>query len=196
MTQSAVTFNRAAQIDIQTGFTSHERVITMDMSFNSRFNRTKLDNIMSPEQFDQVVEAILAGKYSWACVLILRFAGYNPLHYIPYRTYNRLMKDNRQGGGLSRRKINRVDTNQEPSDINPTRPSSEGRLSKITDLSYLEPVNKPPQMVQGGAATKLLRDLNPLIVELAQDQNRESSLFINLDVDRLSSSNRLSSIYN
>ena len=49
---------------------------------------------MTPDQFAQVVEAILDGKYSWACVLILKFAGYNPLHYIPYRTYNRLMKDN------------------------------------------------------------------------------------------------------
>ncbi|MCG5060054.1 MAG: HetP family heterocyst commitment protein [Limnoraphis sp. WC205] len=55
------------------------------------------DKAMSEEQFNQVIEAILAGKYSWACVLILRFAGYNPLHYIPYRTYNRLMKDNDRG---------------------------------------------------------------------------------------------------
>jgi hypothetical protein len=54
------------------------------------------DKAMSEEQFNQVIDAILAGKYSWACVLILRFAGYNPLHYIPYRTYNRLMKDNDQ----------------------------------------------------------------------------------------------------
>jgi hypothetical protein len=54
----------------------------------------KLDKVMTTEQFNQIVEAILAGKYSWACVLILRFAGYNPLHYIPYRTYNRLIKDN------------------------------------------------------------------------------------------------------
>ncbi|NEQ28069.1 MAG: HetP family heterocyst commitment protein, partial [Microcoleus sp. SIO2G3] len=29
---------------------------------------------------------------SWACVLILRSAGYNPLHYLPYRTYARLVK--------------------------------------------------------------------------------------------------------
>jgi hypothetical protein len=49
---------------------------------------------INPQQFDQIVEAILAGKYSWACVLILRVAGYNPLHYIPYRTYNRLLKEN------------------------------------------------------------------------------------------------------
>jgi hypothetical protein len=52
--------------------------------------------VMSSDQFEQVVTAILEGKYSWACVLILRFAGYNPAHYIPYRTYKRLIKGNRQ----------------------------------------------------------------------------------------------------
>lgn len=50
--------------------------------------------IMSEEKFEQIIDAILAGKYSWACVLILETAGYNPLHYIPYRTYNRLIKNN------------------------------------------------------------------------------------------------------
>ncbi|MFW6358558.1 MAG: HetP family heterocyst commitment protein [Chroococcales cyanobacterium] len=56
------------------------------------YNNSQRDRAMNEEQFEQVVEAILDGKYSWACVLILRFAGYNPLHYIPYRTYNRLQK--------------------------------------------------------------------------------------------------------
>lgn len=51
---------------------------------------------MTNQQFDQVVKAIIEGRYSWACVLILRFAGYNPAHYIPYRTYRRLVKENRQ----------------------------------------------------------------------------------------------------
>ncbi|MFN9175109.1 MAG: HetP family heterocyst commitment protein [Synechocystis sp.] len=50
--------------------------------------------IMNDQQLDEVIGAILAGKYSWACVLILKFAGYNPLHYIPYRTYHRIVKDN------------------------------------------------------------------------------------------------------
>jgi hypothetical protein len=60
----------------------------------SRFSQ-EMDRTMSEEQFCQVVDAILNGKYSWACLLILRFSGYNPLHYIPYRTYNRLMKENK-----------------------------------------------------------------------------------------------------
>ena len=49
---------------------------------------------INTEQIEQIVKAIIAGKYSWACVLILRFCGYNPIDYIPYRTYIRLLKNN------------------------------------------------------------------------------------------------------
>jgi hypothetical protein len=47
------------------------------------------------EQIEQIIKAIISGKYSWACVLVLQFAGYNPTDYMPYRTYIRLLKDNR-----------------------------------------------------------------------------------------------------
>ena len=49
---------------------------------------------MNNKQVEEVVKAILARKYSWACVLILRFHGYEPIDYIPYRTYIRLLKEN------------------------------------------------------------------------------------------------------
>jgi hypothetical protein len=51
---------------------------------------------MTNEQLNQIIEAITDGRYSWACVLILRFVGYNPLHFIPQRTYSRILKENRQ----------------------------------------------------------------------------------------------------
>ncbi len=70
----------------------------MNQDFYS--SHSQLDQVMTPEQFHQIVEAILAGKYSWACVLILRFAGYNPLHYIPYRTYNGGVKQMSQVTGI------------------------------------------------------------------------------------------------
>jgi hypothetical protein len=65
---------------------------------NQQFSKpnSKHDTIITTEQFNRIVEAIVVGKYSWACVLILRFAGYDPLNYIPYRTYYRLIKDNRR----------------------------------------------------------------------------------------------------
>lgn len=49
---------------------------------------------MNKKQVEEVIKAILARKYSWACVLILRFHGYDPVDYIPYRTYIRLLKEN------------------------------------------------------------------------------------------------------
>ena len=55
---------------------------------------TQMGRKINNEQIEQILKAIIAGKYSWACVLILRFAGYNPIDYIPYRTYIRLLKNN------------------------------------------------------------------------------------------------------
>lgn len=108
-----------------------------------------LDKTIHPEQFDQVVEAILAGKYSWACVLMLRFAGYNPLHYIPYRTYNRLIKEHspkkskpqhNENLKISKQTANkRKDGNISPSCLN-----------KIKDLAYLEVVGKQKTEIRGG----------------------------------------------
>jgi hypothetical protein len=83
-----------------------------------------LDRVMQPEQFMQVLDAILSGKYSWACVLILRFAGYNPLHYIPYRTYNRIVKDNHADSSAS-------GTPKPAASHSPT-------LKIVRDLNYLE----------------------------------------------------------
>ncbi len=61
------------------------------------FSSKKVDRSISAEQVQQIVVAIKERKYSWACVLMLRFAGHNPLQYIPYRTYNRLLKENEAG---------------------------------------------------------------------------------------------------
>jgi hypothetical protein len=114
------------------------------------YSNSKLDKVMTTEQFNQVVEAILAGKYSWACVLILRFAGYNPLHYIPYRTYNRLVKDNRQcdkSNTTSRHSLVR-----ERSTIQSNSPRPQRNCAKINDLSYLETVDRQQlaEEVRGG----------------------------------------------
>jgi hypothetical protein len=88
------------------------------------------DKAMTEEQFEQIVGAILNGKYSWACLLILRFAGYNPLHYIPYRTYNRLIKDN------TRRDMPKAES---------------GKTLKIQDLNHLKTVEPEAASLKGGA---------------------------------------------
>jgi hypothetical protein len=101
---------------------------------------SKLDKVMTQEQFDLIVDAILAGKYSWACVLILRVGGYNPLHYIPYRTYNRLMKQHR--------KERQENENRKPDECSENRqPSSQ---SRIKDIPYLEAVDVHQKNVRGG----------------------------------------------
>lgn len=97
-------------------------------NFNSSYQQTKLDKVMTNEQFEQIVEAILAGKYSWACVLILRSAGYNPLHYIPYRTYNRLLKDN---------------CLNQPSTVSIPHPTTDARKSSNPQTQLKEVVTSP-----------------------------------------------------
>lgn len=100
---------------------------------NARSNQA-----VNPEQLNQIVEAILAGKYSWACVLLLRCAGYNPLHYIPYRTYNRLLKENCQIGKPSQNQTDKINNkNQSPTNRDQDT-SSLKRSSLISDLDYLE----------------------------------------------------------
>jgi arginine utilization protein RocB len=106
------------------------------------------DKVMTLEQFTQVIEAIAEGKYSWACVLILRFAGYNPLHYIPYRTYNRLDKENSPGKrGRASNKIE--ETSFEDARSEPNSLKNKPIQSRISDLAYLEVLDETSD-VQGG----------------------------------------------
>jgi hypothetical protein len=116
---------------------------------NSQSNTpSKLDKVMTTEQFNQIVEAILAGKYSWACVLILRFAGYNPLHYIPYTTYIRLAKDNQ--AEASDRKAKKAIK----SHLQDETPYIGGNLNNLSDLNYLENLKHESAKIQGGHRNK------------------------------------------
>jgi hypothetical protein len=89
-------------------------------------SRNQLNNLLTKEQLEQVMEAILAGKYSWACFLMLRFVGYDPLQYLPYRTCNRLIKENRQVCQPSKHR------------------------TRIEDLDYLEEGNSLCATAKGG----------------------------------------------
>ena len=83
------------------------------------------------EQLDEIISAILSGKYSWACFLLLRCTGYNPLDYIPYRTSNRLLKENSQISKSS-------------------QSETKSALGKIADLDYLEVARDKRAGVRGG----------------------------------------------
>ena len=108
------------------------------------------DKAMQPEQFKQVVEAILAGKYSWACVLILRFGGYNPLHYIPYTTYNRLLKENCNIKQIGQHQSNQLKDENRDKAVQRSTPS-QGCLNQLSDLTYLELLDQKAKQVQGGS---------------------------------------------
>ncbi len=116
----------------------------------STASQGRTDKAMTSEQFTQVIEAILAGKYSWACLLILRFAGYNPLHYIPYRTFNRLIKENtpsRKTGLMKSEESIKVF----PLTHIQAKAAAQQEIDKIPDLPYLNAIDREePAQVSGG----------------------------------------------
>ncbi|MBD2252263.1 HetP family heterocyst commitment protein [Nostoc parmelioides] len=63
------------------------------------------------EEWEAILQAIATGKYSWACVLMLHTVGHNPLTYIPYRTYIRLVKNNSIPDKIKSRKLHNVGVN-------------------------------------------------------------------------------------
>ena len=117
---------------------------------------SQLDRVMSEEQFNQIVDAIVSGKYSWACLLILRFSGYNPLHYIPYRTYNRLMKTNRQTSQVAA-KDNEIDSRKSP--------STQKKSTKLRDLCYLENAEPQSSSIKGGKGAFSFQAMSDMILQ-------------------------------
>ena len=71
------------------------------MNYQASSSQNDFHSAIAPEQFNRIIEAIADGRYSWACVLILRCIDYNPIHYSPQRTYSRLIKENRQDPGTA-----------------------------------------------------------------------------------------------
>ncbi len=111
----------------------------MNSQFHHSANHSQFR--IKPEELDEIISAILAGKYSWACFLLLRCTGYNPLDYIPYRTSNRLLKENSQISKSS-------------------KSGTKSALGKIDDLDHLEVVGEKPAGVRGGDAIQVCREFH------------------------------------
>lgn len=116
------------------------------------FSDTSHNKTINHEQLNQIIEAILAGKYSWACFLLLRCTGYDPLHYIPYRTYNRIVKENCQIGNQSRVSTTNLNSNTHYPEFNRDRVSMRQQMTKIVDLDHLEIEQNQNKRVRGGVA--------------------------------------------
>ena len=115
-----------------------------DQQKKSEYKPQKEYKYMTEDQFEEIVDAVLAGKYSWACVLILQFGGYNPLHYIPYRTYNRLIKNNRLNKGNKTKESHELSQNQR------SDKHKESLSGNFKDLNYLEKVQRNSEKISGG----------------------------------------------
>lgn len=126
------------------------------MTQQIHFSNSKFNQAISTEQLNQIVEAILLGKYSWACVLLLRCVGYNPLHYIPYRTYNRLIKENDLGGKPSQSTTVPINKNKQNDITRFNGKSSQQGLGQINDLAYLDVVDEPSVQLKGGSGAEVI----------------------------------------
>lgn len=135
-------------------------------------SETELNKVIESQKFDRIVSAILAGKYSWACVLMLRFAGYNPLNYIPYRTYNRLMKNNppqNSSARLLEDSLSKKDRDYLAAKS--AKVASAKSSYQINDLNYLESVSQAEKQLHGGNRVYLLEvDFSEDIFDFSMEQ--------------------------
>ncbi|MEM1252318.1 MAG: HetP family heterocyst commitment protein [Cyanobacteria bacterium P01_H01_bin.21] len=109
------------------------------------FNTESMKASMSEDDFALIIDAILNGKYSWACVLILKNAGYEPGHYIPYRTLNRLIKEN----GFPSCAVSDKGQSRQSHPFTNRKPDHDSAKS-IRDLNYLELSVNEANKVKGG----------------------------------------------
>ncbi|MBD2456549.1 HetP family heterocyst commitment protein [Nostoc sp. FACHB-87] len=107
------------------------------MNYQVPSSQNNCHSLITPEQLEQVIEAISDGRYSWGCVLILRFIGYNPLHFMPQRTYSRLIKEQNQYMAAKLNSENHVSASSNNTDI----PRKTHNLNQSNPLDKSE--NKP-----------------------------------------------------
>jgi hypothetical protein len=105
--------------------------------------------VLTADKLDQIIDAIVDGKYSWACVLLLRSHALNPLYYIPYRTYNRLLKENTQAKKQSVLQPEKRAQAILDSNIAHIDKKQKHRVTAIEDLPLIESAAEPK--IRGGA---------------------------------------------
>lgn len=91
---------------------------------------------------ERIIDAILDGKYSYACLMTLEATGYDPLQYIPYRTYNRLQKQ--------RQAICRTAHQRTVHQTTVSKVSSIG--AKISDIEHVDSLSNRDRRIEGGSS--------------------------------------------
>ncbi|NEO70092.1 HetP family heterocyst commitment protein, partial [Moorena sp. SIO3H5] len=105
---------------------------------------------LDPDKISLIEEAIRDHKYSWACVLMLRCLGLNPLEYIPSRTYCRLRRDNEKMDSLNQATTDSLKQDRENAALSNVSVAQKC-LRNIKDLDYAKPLDSRSQLVQGGS---------------------------------------------
>ena len=109
------------------------------LSENFALATSASEHQIEAEKMEEIIDFILQGKYSSACLLLLESTGQDPLHYIPYRTYNRLQKQRQQAV--------RSAIEEKTTDTTPLR-------SRLSDLDYVEALPEKAHSVQGGFSSR------------------------------------------
>ncbi|NEO90650.1 MAG: HetP family heterocyst commitment protein [Moorea sp. SIO3G5] len=122
----------------------------MSYSMLRRSNRP-VGKTLDPEKISLIEEAIRDRKYSWACVLMLRYLGLNPLEYIPSRTYCRLRRDNEKMDSLNQSTTDSLKQDREDAGTLSNVSVAQKCLRNIKDLDYAKPLDSRSQLVQGGS---------------------------------------------
>lgn len=120
------------------------------MNNQASHSRAPIEPSIKPEHLTDIIEAIVDGKYSWACFLLLRCAGYNPCDYLPYRTYYRLVKENGAIQDGSELETRQSYLNREASVKKSNCKESVKQVRNIKDLPHLEKVEAESRQVLGG----------------------------------------------
>ncbi|MGF1521514.1 MAG: HetP family heterocyst commitment protein [Leptolyngbyaceae cyanobacterium] len=118
--------------------------IDFEQKASQKVSQDSSSQSLSEEQFSQVLSAIIDGKYSWACALLLRFTGHDPRNYLPYRTYIRLIKERCQRSEAS------SNLKGSPSKTLSGSSGMKKRQRKIVDLNHMETLDDISSKVVGG----------------------------------------------
>ncbi len=140
-----------------------------------------LSDAIATDKMNKIIECIIKGKYSSACLILLEATGYNPLHYIPYSTYHRLQKQYLQSsrkhtnfqnntGSLTAKSLaskNLAPENMASNGLSSGKPMpvaahvaesprAQASVSRITmgDLDYVEPLSADALSASGGIGYK------------------------------------------
>jgi len=100
--------------------------------------------VISQDKMDKIIDAVIDGKYSYACLIMLEEAGYDPAQYITYRTYNRLQKQHRASYQPSQTAAAEI------ASLRSKIAAQKIAASQIADIDYVDSLQTQEKGLSGG----------------------------------------------